>query len=621
MAVVERPTIKKLKQLREAAAHARRPFEVDWWLNMAFNDGEQYSEWSPSIENVRRIPRQKDDHSPRPVVNKIGHFIEQQHGFALQTKPVPDVIPASADLISESNAQVALAYCNYVASPEVTGFPSTLSRAVLWALITGPAWLKWVWDPVAKRPAIYAVSPFELYPDPYAQEWAAVRYVIHSRFMDPEQVYDLYGKEIKTKAERVDETRARLLRSMGAAPVVEGVTVNELWMKPSRRFPGGLYAVWVGDEMLVEPQELPYTYLREHRKLPFTPIGVIPKPGTIYHDSHVKRMRSPQMELNKFHAQTVMIRENFASPKWWAPEELELQEQPNNAPNQVLRGSGESGMKPEIIQATSMVSGQDGEWIAEEMMNVVGLHEVSQAQVPGRVESAKAIEMLKEADASRLSELLRTMSEAIAEGYWQILMQAKQFESPKKMISTYSEDGFAEVQEFRAREVDPGIRFHVTMGTGLGYTRAGRTDAIMELLNLGMFQDDPNRVLSLLDIGGNLPLSPAADDIRTARNENYRMAHGEAIVPNYWDDHARHRVEHNRYRKSREYELLPTRAKAIFEMHVTGHDQLLLKRLQQDAVEMAVQQGAALQGGGEAPPEDGQPAQEGESQAAEQPVQ
>lgn len=623
--MAEVPDVKKLNGLASAAQHARMPYEKDWWLNLAFNQGEQYSEWHAPIQNIRRIPWPTDQdgneiRSPRATINKIGHFVEQQHGFALQSKPVPDVLPSNDDLIALSNAQVALAYCNYIASPEVTGFPATLSRSVLWALICGTSYLKWVWDPVLKRPSIICVNPFELLVDPYAQEWSAVRYVIHQKFMDPEMVYDLWGKTLKVNTERVDSTRASMLREMGAAPAVEGVTVNELWMKPSRRFPEGMYSVWCQNELIISPDKLPYKHLRKERKLPFTPLGVVPRQGSPYYDSHVKRLRPAQMELNKFHSQVIQIRENFANPKWTIPEEIDLQQDPNDFYAQILRYSGESGLKPEIIQATGMVSGNDGEWLTEEMMNVVGLHEVSQAQVPGRVESAKAIEMLKEADASRLAELLHTMSDAIAEGYWHVLMLAKEKENPRKLVAVYSEDGFAEVREFRARQVDPGIRFKVTMGTGLGWTRAGRQDTLIELYNLGIFQDDPQRFLNLLDIGGNLPLNAKAQDVRLARNENYRMAHKEAITANSWDDHEIHLREHNTYRKSYEFETLPTRAKIIFEFHCQAHERLEIQQLNKLAIKQAVAQGAMIgQDGGAGPDQDSTP-QTPPGQAAAEPA-
>jgi hypothetical protein len=54
------------------------------------------------------------------------------------------------------------------------------------------------------------------------------------------------------------------------------------------------------------------------------------------------------MQLNKYHAQRIMIREAFANYKWWIPAELELEEMPNDSPRQVLAASRGGTVKPEI---------------------------------------------------------------------------------------------------------------------------------------------------------------------------------------------------------------------------------------------------------------------------------
>jgi hypothetical protein len=598
----------KFTKLRDAAEHARLPYESEWWLNVAFFLGHQYMEWSEVDNNLRVIaPRTGQEDAPRPVVNKIEHFVNQQHAFALQNRPIPEVIPANDDLVSQSDAAVALSYVQYAA--ELAEYDSAEELATLWAIVAGTSFKKWTWDPVQHRCNVQALTPFDLFLDPYATNWDDVRYVIHSRFMDPEQVYDQWGVELKSKGERTDETRAKYLRGMGLAPVVQGVTVSELWMKPSRRHPEGLFAVWSGQETIVPRQKLPYTALREKRQLPFTIQGVIPRPGTPYYRSPVTSARPPQMELNKYHAQKIMTRENFANLKWLEPEESNLAQPISNHHFQVLKGSFAEA-KPEIVAPPVLPDNGDGEWLVEEMMHVMGLHEVSQAQVPGRVESAKAIEMLKEADATRLSVLSATTQRSIERGFWYFTAFAHEFEEERKMISVYSEDGITEVKEFRAREVDLGLRFKVTMGTGLGYSKAGRTENLYNLWDRGLLQDDPGRMLALLDVGGNLPLSATARDIRLARNENYEMAKGIAVKANSWDNHQVHIREHNDYRKSTAFRLLTPRSQAIYEFHVKLHEQLYSNQLNEDAMYAAVAQGAGLQsaappGAEAAPPAEG----------------
>jgi len=603
--VVESEDVRKWKKLREAARHARMPYERDWWLNVAFTYDEQYTEWSNKIENIRRIPRDtlpdgSPDNKPRPVANKIKHFVQQQHAFMKELRPIPEVEPTTEDMIAESDAQVALGYCTWAASAGVTDFPRTLSRAEWWAIVAGTAWLKWGWDGVHGVPSINYADPFSVFLDPYAEDWQQVRWLIHSKYMDKEAVYDAYGVELQGKGEKQDSTRAALLREMGNAPAVEGYTVNEIWMKPNRRRPGGLFGAWCGQETLIAAQDVPYDELRNARQLPFTPIGVVPGLNTPYYGSDVKTMRPLQMELNKTHAQELMMADNFAALWWWIPFEAELESgkmSPTSARDQILRGTGAEGVKPEILSPPAMPQTDRKEWIVAEMKDAVGIHDSSSGQVEGRLESAKAIEEVKSGDALRLAELSDTVAWAIETGFTQITWLAKQYETEKKMVTIYSEEGIPQVREFKAREVDPGIRFKVSMGNGLGHTKSGRQEALYNLWDRGLLQDDPVRMLKLLDVGGPLPLTSDARDIMLARGENFDMANGKAVVPNSWDNHPIHIKEHNDFRKTVQFKLLSPKAKALFEFQVRTHEVLYLKELEKQAMQQLVGQGATVSSG------------------------
>lgn len=603
--IVESEDVRKWKALREAARHSRIPYERDWWLNVAFTYDEQYSEWSNKIENIRRIPRDKypdgtEDHKPRPVANKIKHFAQQQHAFMKQLRPIPEVEPTTEDIVAQSDAEVALGYCTWASSAGVTDFPRTLSRAWWWAIVAGTAYLKWTWDPVSKQPSITYADPFSVFLDPYAEDWNSVRWVIHSKYMDKEAVYDIYGVELQGKGEKQDATRAALLREMGNAPAVEGYTVNEIWMKPNRRREGGLFGVWCGQETLVPAMDIPYDELRDSKKLPFTPVGVVPGLNTPYYGSDVKTMRPLQMELNKTHAQELMMRDNFANLWWWLPVEAELEQgrmSPTQARDQILRGTGAEGIKPEILSPPYLPSSDAKEWIVGEMKDAVGIHDVSAGQIEGRLESAKAIEEVKEGDATRLSELSDSTAWAIEEGFSQITWLAKQYESESKLVTIYSSEGIPQVREFKAREVDPNIRYKVSMGNGLGHTKAGRQESLYNLWDRGILQDDPIRMLKLLDVGGPLPLTSDARDTMLARNENFDMARGMAVVPNSWDNHPIHIKEHNDFRKTNEFKLLGPREKALFEFQVRTHESLYMRELEKQAMFQLVGQGATVESG------------------------
>lgn len=600
--------------LFEAAKRARLPYDKETWLNVAFYLGEQYVEWADSSSTIRRIARPDGmQHTPRPVANKIMHFVQQEHAMVLQTRPTVDVLPASEDPADVSNSKVSLAYLTWLTEPQVTDFNAALAEATMWALCSTEGYLKWVWNPRLEngkgRGDIIACSPMDVYPDPYVKSFRNARYAIHSQFMDVEQVYDIYGIEMKpSDVDKADPVKVALMREMGMAPVLQGVQVNELWLKPSRRHPEGLFVVWSHNQPLVEPRPYPY----DHKRLPFTQIGSIMRPGTLHYTSAVSFLRAPQMELNKFHAQMIRTREAFANPKWFIPSELELESDPDDSPNQILRGNTQNGtLQPHLIQPTQMPPNDAGAWISKEMMDVVGLHEVSQAQVPGRVEAAKAIELLKESDDGRLAELLRTISSSISEGFYQELMLARQFGTQDLMAATYSREGLPEVIHFKKDRIQPGQKIKVTMGTGLARSRAARQDQLMTLWDGGIIQDK-ELMAELMDLPVSSVSPDNAFDIRLARNENYTMAAGHAIKPNSWDNHDIHRREHNNFRKTQEYLLLPTEIKNKIEFHCQEHDSLQIqqlgKQLQIQQLAAAVAQGAGFQ----------QPAQQGDAQAGNQ---
>lgn len=580
------PNVQEYQRLWEASRRARISFDAEAWLNLAFFNNLQYVEWIASSGSLREIPRPAGTITmPRPVSNKIMHFVEQEHAMLLQTRPNIDVLPASEDPSSISIANVAESFLNWASDANVANVDQELAIAAKYALAGTEGFLKWFWNKRKNRVDVCACSPFDVYPDPYAKKFSDCRYIIHSQFMDTEQVYDIYGIETQPTGlgETIDPSKLSVMQSMGFAPVLNGALVHELWMKPNRRYPDGLFVVWTNRQILCPPTAFPY----KHGQLPFTQLGSILRPGTPHYTSAVSYLRSPQMELNKFHAQMIQVRENYSNPKWWIPSDLSLESDPDDSPNQILRGDSQGGtLMPQIIQPAAMPPNDQGAWIANEMSDVVGIHEVSQAQVPGRVEAAKSIELLKESDDGRLAEMLRTVANSLSTGGYQWLMLAKQYMTSSQMIPTYSPEGLPEIKRLYADKLDPGMTVRVLMGTGLSRSRAAREDTLMLMWNAGIITD-ANKMSELMEV----PISDSSPDdvydLRLARNENFTMS-GDAtgkpvpVVPNSWDNHDIHRREHNNYRKTQEFLQLDDKTKTMFEYHVQMHDKLQVQQMSQD---------------------------------------
>ncbi len=587
----EKDTVQHLNRLRGEGLRGREPFEQDWWLNMAFYLGHHYVQWgkTKALEEVPTDPNSPN--APRPVANKIMHFAMQSHAAAMSHDPQPEVLAPTADAADRSAARVCQAWLNDLTSATKIDWSSVRSDGLMWAILPGTAWFKWFYNPQLKRPDVVALSPFEVVVDPHCKKAKYARWLIHSQFLSVEDVYDTYDTQVKPEGtERVDQIRANVLTSMGYAPSLSGVTVHELWERPSRRHPQGRYAVWTGGgKLLVAPTALPYNHLHlpQSSGLPFSQIGMVPVPGVPYYHSGTKFLRAPQMELNKVHSQILVAMRNFANPKWFIDSTMQLVALPTDAPNEVLIGDSQGGqLEPKLILGAAMADPGAAEWISKEMADIIGLHEVSQGGAPGRVDSARALELLRNEDLTRLAVLAKTVDSAIADGFWQLLMLTKQYVDGAVVARTYSRDGVPEVKQFMASSISADHIVRVISAAGMPRTQAARNEYVLSLWNAGILTD-PRKVAELLD----MPYSGSASDteasVQQATSENIMLAAGVPVTANEWDDHETHVREHNEYRRTSEFMAATDDVRDKFEFHVTTHKDMELAEAGKEVAQQA----------------------------------
>jgi hypothetical protein len=546
------------ERLRTAALQARLPFERDAWLNLAFYLNEQYVEWNKA-KAIAAIPRDpKPQAQPRPIVNKIMHFVQQEHASALQDKPPVDVMPATDDQKDISTAEVAKALLDMQMLPTVANFDRKRRRAVLWAIICAEGYLKWVWDSAKNQPAIVPCSAFEGYPTPTrATSKGAVRHPLQVH--GPRAGLRHLGGRRRQAGRSRPPTRCGPSCSRGMGSRRSSTASRSTSSGTSRRAatPRACTPRGRGQQFLVPPGPLPY----DHKMLPFTQHRRASSGPTPHYFSpgHLPALGPDGVQPVPRAADHV--RENFANGKWWIPNELQMEQMPNDSRNQILRGDGGmTGLAPQILSPPPWPADDDGAMIEQQMMNVFGLHEVSQAQVPGRVEAAKAIETLKEADADRTATLRQTMQDSAAIGGYMTLRLAQQFAPDEVLVMAYSREGLQEVKQFRAADLKPGFGVNTSWTTGLARSRTAKQDLLMRMWDSQAITD-PSRLADLLEVPTPTLLSSDALDVRLAKNENIVMAQNQAVVPNSWDNHAIHIQEHNDYRKTHEFRL-PVAAQA-----------------------------------------------------------
>lgn len=583
----------------------RQPFERVWWTNMAFYFGRHYARWS-TTSGISSSGLLSEPKAPpwrvRLISNKIRPLIRGELAKITQEKPQPFVIPASSEDQDRIAAQAAEAIYNHIV--EELYYNKILRQACFWALICGSAFLKDYWDESSTdssgnpgKICLERISPFHIYvPDLAEEDIERQAFVIHASMKPLTTVKAMYGKNaknLKVESTAKDQAETKYRSAMGLRDQNASnndVLVKEIWIKPNHEHPKGLFAVWANDTFLVEPTEWPY----EYKDYPFTKIDHIPT-GRFYGDSTIVDLIPLQKEYNKTRSQIIESKNRMARPQLIAPRGSIKSSKITSEPGLIIEYQpGFDPPQPLVMQNLPSYVIQEQDRIQKDMDDISAQHEVSKGQAPPGVEAATAISFLQEQDDAKFSHTVDSIEAATAKVGRHFLYLVKQFWAAPRQVKVMGSSGFIEAQALRGADLGNNVDLRVQAGSAAPRSRAAKQAFLMELGKLGWV--DPNLLLKHLEMGETEKLHEEIQiDMRHAQRENVRMRMiseqwqqqammtGMQMPPpqmpvNTWDNHQMHIAEHNMFRKTEEFEMLPPEAKMMWEQHVNVHQQYLMQQ-------------------------------------------
>lgn len=599
-------TLQDIQERFELAKRARLGYERDWRLNMAYLNGQQYVSASFVSGDVRLTPL--DFEGPKPIVNLFPKIARIEQTKILRTSPIPVAMPMTDADDDVYAAKMLTAYFHHLRDD--MDYERKTRQAAYWMTVTGNVFFKWYWAGGKARMSV--IPPYDVYPDPYATTFNACRWVIYSQFMDEDSVAELYGvsdKKISALNGSFQQNDAEASSSTDygtSGHTLEGVAVHEYWEPPSKLRPKGRFVAYAGHEVLYEG-DFPFT----HGRMPFTHASHVERGTSKWGASVFDQIRFLQDELNRVERQIIENRQ-LANGIWFIPPGVELETDITGEPRQVIPWTGDSMQRPNdwFVQANGMAGWVAGEpdRIKQSLQDLVQQHEVSNAGVPGRVESGQAIQLLQETDDSVIKQTIHALEEAIGDGFLQCGLLYKQFggNSPL-MVRVYDKNNAVQVQKLMRDMVPLDLRVVTRTTTGLPTTVAGKWDRILNLVAQQVI--DPNYALELLDISPQDPdLRPESIDIRNADAENTRiMQSRDPVLAERFDNHLVHMARHDRFCKTPEFKqavAADPEVKVRFEAHHKSHVDAFQMQLQEQAL---LQPQAAAPPGGGAPPDAGGP--------------
>lgn len=640
-----------VKEKYKTCQSLRAEEQQQWNLNLAMYNGQQWvnvlGKNSPDAGRLG-LPLAVERNREKQTINRIKPIVRTEHAKFISQRPSAQVLPASDDdediKAAESGQQI------WRSTYDRRDLAEELSDATWWMCITGNGFLKTTWNPSIEDKEGQAqgdieygsVSPYELFfPDLKLRKLQAQPYVIHAYAKPVEWLQlnyaDVLGDEIvKPTCNEEHSIRAASFaaktRNEDEKPTA--TMLYELWVKPNQcaLLPNGGMVVMI-DNLIVDYSDngLPYS----HGDYPFTHFGHIKSDG-FYYKSIIEDLIDLQRDYNKLRSQIAETRKKMGKAQILAQKGSIVASKITNEIGLVVEYKpGTQPPSPMPLQNIPQYILNEVDLILRDFEDVSGQHEISKGQTPAGVTAATAIAYLQESDDSFLLPSFKGFERAVGQIAKQTLQLIVQYWDLPRLVKVGGKDEVFSTKLLSGADIRNATDIRIDEGSSIPESTAAQRALIMDLMTNGIITDT-NEGLDMMQIGATKKLlDTVQNDKRQAQRENIKFGrltedelfqyeeewnqaltmqgiNPEAVDPatgqplmaplyipvNSYDTHEVHIEEHNRWRRTQAFEVLPDAVKALVEAHVEQHKAMMRNNALEDMLSQIPSDGSIAGPGG-----------------------
>ena len=580
----------------------RRGLEGGWTLNLNFFNGNQYCDVSPFGDVVEEEARYY--WQTRRVFNHVAPTVESRLAKLEQLKPELRVRAFSDEDGDVKAAKLATGVLRY--AQERIGLEECVSKAIVWSEVCGSAFYKVVWNEKGGRQVavdeqnqpiyegeiqVRVVPPFEIFPDRLdAEDLSEVQSLIHAQTVTAAYVFENFGVAVKgsAKAEGVGYkpfTQNAAFGSAAGDDREDYVILLERYTKPCAEMPDGRLEIVAENKLLYEGA-LPYENgERGERDFPFVKQDCMRRAGAFFGCAIVDRLipvqRAYNAVRNRKHEFLNRLSMGVLTVEDGSVDTDELAEE-GLLPGKILVYR-QGGKAPEMMDCGSVPSEfkDEEEWLEKEFALISGVSDLSQSSTPLSVTSATGLQLLLSQDESRLAATVACMQRAVKEVGRQILKLYRQFAGSARLMTMTGENKKTQICYFNAANLSVN---DVQFESQEAVTMEERRATLLRLHEAGLLtdengtltQENKNRILEAFGYGTyENARDISALHIAKASEENLELKSAE-ILPDSYDEHDLHILEHTRYLLSSEFKRLGKKeeVKERITAHIALHKKM-----------------------------------------------
>jgi len=629
-------TVADLKSEFQKYKNARQAFEPDWFLNSAFYVGQQWLYWNHGRLDRPRLAKYRET----VVDNRILPIITARVAKKVKSRPTFVATPFTGSESDVDAARITEKVMEF--DWEYLDLQPKLYQAQLFADIVGAGFWKIYWDstlgestefvvgpdgqfmkdamgrPVraesleqlpegftAKSVAagdacVDVVSPFHFYPDPLAESMTELEKCFEEKVRSPDYIKQRYNVELEPDTEApLGPVESRVFSSMlmptsGAG--YKGVRLYEFWSKPCPTYPQGKRAVWAKDQLLFE-EDNPVD------AMPYVMFSGVKVPNRFWPTAITTQLRGPQIALNKIESQIQENANRIGNPSLLKSRQANVSY--TGVPGEeVLYDSTVTDAVPQFLTPPEVPQyvREQVQRITESLTEISGLHEVSNATVPTGVTAASAINLLQEADDTRIGPEVQDMEKGLGEAGTKITRLRALFNTDERLMRIAGEDENWDIFAFKGTMMGKEPTVNCQAGSAMPRSKAAKQAAMLEVLQT-MFQyglvpaqRDLRRFFKGYEVGALDQLfTTLGGTEQQIQRENRQMTLGEAVPINAFDIDQDHIEGHEEYQRTARYQQLEPAIQQLIETHVQAHRERVVQQTNMQIEHQAREQEAQAQ--------------------------
>ncbi len=627
----------------------RRPFELQWRLNIEFYVGNQFVKINTVSNAVEEQPLAYW-WQEREVFNQIAPLIDTRLAKLSRMRPILKVRPATNQMEDVSAAKVSTKLLR--STRKSLNLKEKQDSANTWAELTGTVFWKHAWNPEKGKllgvidfqtgqeiregdVEQFEVPPYEIFPESsWIEDLEEQRSIIHAKPMHVQEIKETWGKDVDPEDVNVLELEKTKFGNgslvSGSGSYMRGVKkkkdhaiVKEYMERPSKKYPNGRLII-VANNVLLYAGDLPYAVGEDgKRDFPITKQICLRRPGCFWGITVLERLIPVQRRYNKIKNRIAEYIERVTVGQMVVEKDtvdIDDLEEDAAAPGKIFEVNKGATKYPEYIKFPELPVSLREEEVKclDDFSRISGVSEISRnSDAPTGINSGIALQIALEQDDTRLSRAVENIIDATIKNGKITLRLYKQFVNYKRVTRYVNNDD--EVQAIHWDRNDLRSEDIIIENiAALTESPAQRRQMVFDLLSAGLYNDPEtgrltregrNKVFELLEMGN----WESYDDmeqlqISRAERENQMLMQGQFVGIADYDDDAIHIQRHNRFRLTTDYEELINGPNGVyFEQIFAAHIEQHIIKLQ-----MQAQQFLSQQQTGEQPilpaPQAGQPA-------------